>query len=150
MAKELIRTRVNCTAAKGADGRLSGFTSADAHAGLAVALDGDNNNEVNAEPHVKKTAAAADEIYGILEGPTRGTEKLSVITDGIVRVRKSAATAATDIGRGIVGDAAGQVDTIANSGSDSKGKGIVIGRDDPSTTEAYLYVDLTGKPTITS
>ena len=79
MAKELIRTRVNCTAAKGADGRLSGFTSADAHAGLAVALDGDNNNEVNAEPHVKKTAAAADEIYGILEGPTRGTEKLSVI-----------------------------------------------------------------------
>lgn len=150
MAKDLIWGTAQCTAAKGANGKLSGFTRADNHAGLALALDGDNDDEVNPEPHVKKTAAAADQIVGILYGITDGTEKLTMITDGIVRVRKATATASSDIGAGIVGAADGTVETIASTATEVKGKGVVIGREDPNATEAWLWVDLRGSPTLTT
>lgn len=138
MAHELVTRRVNCRGAKNAAGVLSGFVKADNDAGLAVTITpGGTTDNVNTfgEPLVQKTAAAGDIVYGILLTVDDGAQKLTVAAEGIVRVRKNAASVAADIGRGIIGTTdAGQVTTINTPGS---GKGKVIARDGN-----YLWVDL--------
>ena len=87
------------------------------------------------KPTVKKSNAATETIYGVFETFDQGSEDVTVLTGGIQAFQKNGATAATDIGMGIVpaGAAGGQVDV-----SNTKGVGVVVGRGANNT----LWVDL--------
>ena len=136
-----MKMRVNARGLKGTDGKLSGFSREDNNKGLVVSIiDGTTADNVNTfgEPLVEKTATAGQKIYGVLETVTDGSEKLTIITAGIVRVKKAASTVVEDLGAGIIATTtAGEVATLAPDNSGGKGKGTVVSR-----SGNWLWVDL--------
>ena len=136
-----MKMRVTARGLKGNDGKLSGFSREDNNKGLVVSIiDGATADNVNTfgEPLVEKTATAGQKIYGVLETITDGSEKLTIITAGIVRVKKESTTAAADLGAGIIATTtAGEVATLPPDNPAGKGKGTVVSR-----SGNYLWVDL--------
>lgn len=105
---------------------------------LAVAIvDGsaDDNDTTAPVPKVRLADDTAEYIYGAVATFNDGTDRCGVITTGIQPFRKSSASAATDLGFGIVADSsnAGQV-VVAGAGL---GRGSVVAR-----SGNILFVDL--------
>ena len=101
----------------------------------AVLLDNTDIAYPDLKPMVAKSSATGQPLLGVFNNFDSGGDDTNVATGGIQAFRKATSTAAVDIGRGIVSEAGGNVDTAATGGI-----GIVVGRS--TGTDNILWVDL--------
>lgn len=99
---------------------------------LAVTCVADNET-TDPTPNVQLTSATNTRVYGVVATFNPATQRCGVIRTGVVPIRKNAASAAGDMGTGVLGAANGQVD----AGTSGDGTGVVVGR-----SGNILWVDL--------
>ena len=138
MAFENIKSVVNATYA-------SGFTAADANSGVVVSVSSGSESGFP-EPVVRKSNAVTDDIAGVVQNvevadtgnrAPSGRNALTYANSGVVKVKKSAAPDAADVGSQIrPTTTAGEVSVNADAGF-----GMVVDITG-TTTDDYLLVDL--------
>ena len=105
---------------------------------VSVVPGGTTDNATGLPVPLVTLSADGNIVYGALATINTATGRCGVITSGIVPFRKSGASVAGDLTKGVVGTSnAGQVVGDATAGN---GRGTVVGR--VSNTSPILWVDL--------